>query len=325
MNPFDYVAPGSVDSSVHALRGAADEARLLAGGTDLLPLMKAHVAAPRLLVSLKRAAVLPRAIESDREGLRIVALATLAVGERHAGIARDWPALAQAAATAATPQLRNQATVGGTLLQRPRCWYFRNERVHCWLKGGSECTARTGENALHALFDTGPCRAVHPSDLACALVALGASVEIRAARGTRSVALQELFVPPTEARRTETALRPNEVILSIRVPRASPGTRSVYLKSMDRAVWAFATVSVAAALRVHDGSVEHAALVLGGVAAVPWRVEAVQALKGTQPDEAAIAAVARDALAGAEPLRMNAYKIPLAEALIRRALQNLLA
>ena len=325
MSPFEYVAPGSVESSVHALRTGADGARLLAGGTDLLPLMKAHIAAPRLLVSLKRAADLPRAIELDGQGLRIGALATLADIERNADIARDWPALAQAAATAATPQLRNMATVGGTLLQRPRCWYFRNERFHCWLKGGTECTARSGENGLHALFETGPCRAVHPSDLACALVALAASVEIRAARSTRTVALHAFFLPPSEDRRSETTLKPNEVILSIRLPLPAPGTRSVYLKAMDRAVWAFATVSVAAALRTSGRVVEEAAVVLGGVATVPWRVDAVQALKGSRLDEATIAAIARDALAGAEPLRMNAYKVPLAEALIRRALHTLVA
>jgi xanthine dehydrogenase YagS FAD-binding subunit len=324
MSPFEYVAPASIDASVRALRGGgADGARLLAGGTDIIPLMKAHVASPGLLVSLRRVADLPRRIEADAAGLRIGAFATLAEVEQHAGIARDWPALAQAAASAATPQLRNRATVGGTLLQRPRCWYFRNEHFHCWLKGGTECNARLGENAFHALFETGPCRAVHPSDLACALMALDAAVEIRAARSSRTVALRAFFAPPSEERRSETTLKPNEVLLSIRVPPAASGARSIYLKSADRAVWAFATVSVAARLRRTNGRVDDAALVLGGVAAVPWPVPAVEALNGTCPDEAAIAAVAREALAGAEPLRMNAYKAPLAEALIRRALTAL--
>ena len=325
MKPFDYVAPGSVDSSVHALRGSsADAARLLAGGTDLLPLMKARIAAPRLLVSLKRATDLPRSIEADDRGLRIGALATLAEIEQHAGIVHDWPVLAQAAASAATPQLRNMATVGGTLLQRPRCWYFRNERFHCWLKGGAECTARAGENAFHALFETGPCRAVHPSDVACALVALDAQVEVRAAKGTRSIALGAFFAPPTDERRRETMLGAHEVVLAVRVPRPARGTHSVYLKAMDRAAWAFATVSVAAVLRSNtNGLIDEIAVVLGGVAAVPWRVDAAQALKGVRADDAAIGAVAREALAGADPLRMNAYKVPLAEALIRRALTML--
>jgi xanthine dehydrogenase YagS FAD-binding subunit len=327
VKPFDYVAPGSIESSVHALRGAsAEEARLLAGGTDLLPLMKAHIAAPRLLVSLKQVADLPRDIVLDAKGLRIGALATLADIERHPDIARQFATLAQAAGTAATAQLRNMATLGGTLLQRPRCWYFRNESFHCWLKGGTECHARGGENGLHALFDTGPCRAVHPSDVACALMALDAQVEVRSARAARSVALREFFAPPSAERRVETLLGAREVVTGVRIPRTAAGFRSIYLKAMDRAVWAFATVSVAAAARVVADRLEDLRVVLGGVAAVPWPVEqALRSIEGTRPDEASIAEAARNALAGAEPLRMNGYKVPLAESLVRRALHALCA
>lgn len=327
MKAFDYVAPGSIESSMQALRGAsADEARLLAGGTDLLPLMKAHIAEPRLLVSLKRAADLPRDIVVDAEGLRIGALATLADIERHPAIARDFTALAQAASSAATPQLRNMATLGGTLLQRPRCWYFRNEAFHCWLKGGSECMARDGENGLHALFDTGPCRAVHPSDIACALMALDAQVELRTARAARSLSLRTFLAPPTDERRVETVLGTREVVTAVRVPRPASSVRSVYLKTMDRAVWAFAVVSVAACARIESGRLEDLRVVLGGVAAVPWAVEgAMQSLQGANPDAESIAQAARDALAGAEPLRMNGYKVPLAQNLIRRALHALIS
>jgi xanthine dehydrogenase YagS FAD-binding subunit len=325
MKAFDYVAPGSIESSVRALRAApADSARLLAGGTDLLPLMKAHVAAPRLLVSLKRVADLPRDIALERGGLVIGALATLAQIEQHPGIASRFAVLAQAAASAATPQLRNMATIGGTLLQRPRCWYFRDERFHCWLKGGDRCHAREGENALHALFETGPCRAVHPSDVACALSVLDAEIEVRSARSSHTVPIGEFLVPPTESRRTETTLAADEVVAAIRVPRTASDVRSVYLKAMDRAAWAFATVSVAAAARVRQGRFEDVRVVLGGVASVPWPVHAaVQSLHGEAPDAQAIMQAARAALEGAEPLRMNGYKVPLAEALVRRALHAL--
>ena len=327
MRAFDYVAPATLDASVHTLREAASEqACLLAGGTDLLPLMKAHIAEPRLLVNLKRVADMPRAIEPASDGLRIGALATLAEIERHPDILRDWPALAQAAASAATPQLRNMATVGGTLMQRPRCWYFRNENFKCWLKGGAECTARAGENSLHALFETGPCRAVHPSDVACALSALDAQIEVRTAKGVRMVPLLEFFAPPTEQRRVETTLGPHEVVLAIRMPRPAPGTRSLYLKTMERAAWAFATVSVAASARVVNGVFDDVRVVLGGVAAVPWPLTgALAPLQGARPGADAFAAAAREALAPAEPLRMNAYKVPLAQALIRRALHMLAA
>ncbi len=327
MKAFDYLAPGSIESSVHAMRSAsADEARLLAGGTDLLPLMKSHIAAPRLLVSLKRVADLPRDIIVDAEGLRIGALATLADVERHPTIEQSFTALAQAAGSAATPQLRNMATIGGTLLQRPRCWYFRNESFHCWLKGGNECTARDGENGLHALFDTGPCRAVHPSDVACALMALDARVELRTARAARSVPLRAFLAPPTDERRVETTLGAREVVTAVRIPRPASSARSVYLKVMDRAVWAFAVVSVAAFARIESGRFEDLRVVLGGVAAVPWPVEAaVQNLQGVHPDAESIAQAARDAVASAEPLRMNGYKVPLAQNLIRRALHALIS
>jgi xanthine dehydrogenase YagS FAD-binding subunit len=322
---FEYVAPGSIESSVQAMRGAsAEEARLLAGGTDLLPLMKTGVAEPRLLVSLKRVADLPRDIDIDGSDLRIGALATLADIERHPHIGRDFAVLAQAAGSAATPQLRNMATLGGTLLQRPRCWYFRNEAFHCWLKGGDECMARSGENGQHALFETGPCRAVHPSDVACALLALDARVELRSGSATRTVALRDFFAPPTAQRRVETTIGQRDVITAVRVPQPLAGFRSVYLKAMDRAAWAFALVSVAAAARCNDGRLEELRIVLGGVAAIPWRVDqAMSALRDTRPDEEAIATAAREALATAEPLRMNGYKVPLAENLIRRALRIL--
>ncbi len=325
MRAFEYVAPRSLDSSLEALRGArAQEARFLAGGTDLLPLMKAHIAEPRLLVSLKRVSDLPRDIVCDAEGLRIGALATLAEIERHPGIAQDYPALAQAAASAATPQLRNMATLGGTLLQRPRCWYFRSEHFQCWLKGGAECTARTGDNSFHALFETGPCRAVHPSDVACALAVLGAQVELHSDKEDRSVPIQQFFAPPTQRRRTETTLGAHEVIAAVRVPLPPQSQRSVYLKAMDRAVWAFATVSVAAAARAVEDHLEDVRLVLGGVAAVPWDVsDAVRAALVEHADDSPLDAAASAALAGADPLRMNAYKVPLAEALVRRALRAL--
>jgi xanthine dehydrogenase YagS FAD-binding subunit len=306
--------------------GSAEEVRPLAGGTDLLPLMKAHIASPNRLVNLKRIPELSRAIEPHAGGIRIGALATLADLEQHPLIGREYELLAQAAASAATPQLRNMATVGGTLLQRPRCWYYRNTHFHCWLKGGDTCHARNGENAFHAVFDTGPCRAVHPSDVACALAALDAEVEIRRPSGVRRLALHDFMMPPTEERRAETMLRAGEVLLGVHVAPLAPGARSIYLKVMDRAAWAFATVSCAAIVQMRAGAVEDIRMVLGGVATVPWPVTlAMQPLLGTRPNDAAIAAAARTALAAAEPLRMNGYKLPLVEALMRRAVRSLTA
>ena len=252
------------------------------------------------------------------------ALATLTEIETSPLLKERYPALAEAAAVAATPQLRNMTTIGGNLLQRPRCWYFRNPRFYCWLKGGDDCPARDGENQFHALFGGGPCVAVHPSDLAPALVALEAEVRLRGAGGERVVPLADFYALPTDDRRTETVIRGDELVLSVRIPPLPAGTRSTYLKAMDRKVWAFALVGVAAVVRLAAGGgrrIEHARLVLGGVAPIPWRVTAAeQALIGAEPTGEAFARAAEAALAEAAPLAHNGYKVPLAKALIRRAL-----
>ncbi|HET7094444.1 MAG TPA: FAD binding domain-containing protein, partial [Thermomicrobiales bacterium] len=231
-----------------------------------------------------------------------------------------YPVLREAIALAATPQLRNMATIGGNLLQRPRCWYFRNPHIACWLKGGSDCPARLGENQLHALFDVSPCVAVHPSDPAVALLALDAVVRLRGPAGERALPLAALFAPPSAERRVETILGPDELVVSIRIPPAG-GLRSAYRKAMERNVWAFALVSVAAAVRMEGGRIADCRLARGGVAPIPWRApQAERLLTGATADESTFVAAADAALAGATPLAHNGYKLPLARALIRRAL-----
>lgn len=326
MKAFEYAAPESLADALRTLRAARTQSvRPLAGGTDLLPLIKADIEAPHTLMNLKRLRDLPRGIELDGEEASLGALASLADIARHPQIARSFPALAQAALSAATPQLRNMATLGGTLLQRPRCWYFRSPHFRCWLKGGSACDAREGQNQFHAVFDTGVCRAVHPSDLACALVLFDARIRVRGPRGERTLAVSEFFAPPEDARRTETVLAEDELVVAVHLPAPPHRAASVYVKAMDRAAWAFATVSVAASMRCEDDRIAAVSVVLGGVATVPWPLTAgLQQLVGASPsDDAAITAAARTALSAAEPLRMNAYKVPLAQSLIRRALSFL--
>ena len=332
MKPFAYHAPASLDEALsllhdHAPNGTA-AIRPLAGGTDLLTLVKAGVAAPDQLVDVRRIDGLSIQIRVDQQGVTLGALATLADVETGAALPEPYAALRQAAAEAATPQLRNMATIGGNLLQRPRCWYYRSHLFHCWLKGGDECQARDGENRFHSLFghDQSPCVAVHPSDPAVALAALEARVRVRGAQGERELPIGELFQFPTEERRTETVLRADELITSVHLPAQPDGTRSAYRKAMDRKVWAFAMVSVAVVLRVEQGKITHARLVLGGVANVPWRAhDAEQALLGQAPGEDLFTRAADASLAGATPLEHNAYKIPLAKTLIRRALASLVA
>ena len=319
MNAFEYERAASLEEALARI-GAGAQA--LAGGTDLLTLMKAGLAAPERLVDVKR--TLPRSIERHADGLAIGAGATLAELERHPAIREDYCALAQASSLAASMQIRNLATIGGNLLQRPRCWYFRDPRARCWLKGGEHCLAHDGENRNHALFGDGPCRAVHPSDPAAALLAFDADVRLAGPRGERIVALERFMTLPSEARRVETTLEPDELLLGVRLTPHPPGTRSIYLKAMDRSAFSFALVGVAAVLRIAHGKVAHARIVLSGVGPIPWRVPHAEALlDGSPATPERFEAAAGAALQGATPLRHNGYKVPLARALLKRALGNL--
>ena len=327
MRTFEYARASTVDEAPGLVKGEhtlQDGSRFLAGGTDLLTLMKADVVRPSLLVDIKRAEGLPRGIEDGANGLTLGALVTLGEIERHPAIAERYRALFEAVSLAATPQLRNMATIGGNLLQRPRCWYYRSSLFHCWLKGGSECQARDGENQHHALFGESPCVATHPSDPAAALMALGATVRLRGRSGERTLAVEELFAEPTEERRTETVIRPDELLLDVSLPAPVGGARSTYLKAMDRKVWAFALVGVAATLRLDGRRVAEARIVLSGVAPIPWRARAAeQELHGRDVTPELLACAAERALEGARPLEHNGYKVPLARNLVRRALTDL--
>jgi xanthine dehydrogenase YagS FAD-binding subunit len=286
--------------------------------------MKAGIAAPERLLDIKRLEGLSGDIEDTPQGVELGALASLAAIETHALIQQRYTLLSEAAAVAATPQLRNMATLGGNLLQRPRCWYFRLPHFHCWLKGGETCPAAEGQNQHHALFGGGPCYAVHPSDLAPALLALDAEVRLGGVTGELALPLADFFVLPEDTLRHEVSVAEDELLLSVHLPPLPAGTRSTYLKAMDRKAWAFALVGVAAVLRMEGARVAEARLVLSGVAPIPWRATAAEQvlMQGEMSEERATLA-AEQALAEAAPLAHNGYKIPLAKQLIRRALIHL--
>lgn len=326
MRPFTYTRPTDTAEAIPLLDGRS---LALAGGTDLLTLMKSEIATPERLVDVKRLD-LPSGISAGADGgLSIGALTTLTEIERSELLAQRLPALSQAAGLAATPQLRNRATIGGNLLQRPRCWYFREELFTCWLQGGESCPARDGQNQFHALFGYSPsgdgphpCVAVHPSDPAVALLAADASVRLRGREGERSLPLADFFALPSADRRRETVCREDELLLSVEIP-ATTG-RSVYKKAMDRKVWAFALASVAAVAQMDGPAFGDVRIVLGGVAPVPWRVPAAEELLGGQaPDERLFARAADAALTDARPLARNGYKLPLLRGLIGQALAEL--
>lgn len=326
MHAFNYSRPETIAETIALLEHQCGEdtveTRMLAGGTDLLPLMKAELLTPVRLLDIKRLADLDATIEVKRGELRIGALATLGQLQEHPLVRASAPALAEAAVVAASPQLRNMATIGGNVLQRPRCWYFRDPDISCWLKGGDDCPAVDGENQLHAIFDESPCHAVHPSDLATALVALDATVHLRGAREDRVLPIDEFFAAPADERRTEHVVRPDEVITAITIPPGHAATRSTYLKAMDRKAWAFALVGVAARVTMETNRISEVRLVLGGVSPIPHRCYSAEAmLNGSDASSGLFAQAAEEALAIAKSLSHNAYKVSLAKTLIVQALE----
>ena len=329
MKAFEWMNATSVAEAVSALKSGPaandpdDSARPIAGGQDLLTTMKEYITRPTRVVNLKSIRGLDKIQSDGKGGLRIGALVTLNQLEEDANVRRAFPGLAEAAHSVGTAQIRHLGTVGGNLCQRPRCWYFRLEEVVCLKKGGTECYAATGENKYHAIFGGGPSYIVHPSDLAPMLVALGASVNVTGGDGKRTIPLDKFFTLPSDGNlRRENVLKNDDIITEVVVPSSKFAAHSTYLKFKERDSMDFAMSAVAAAVSMGaDQTVSEARLVLGGVAPIPWRVaKAEAALVGKTMSKDLLAEVAKTALQGAEPLAKNAYKIPLTQTLVRRAL-----
>ena len=314
---FAYIRARSKQEALDNL--ASQGAYVHAGGTDLLGCARDEVFEVEKLVSISRLEELKGITHADEGGIRIGALTTISEIAASAVIRESYPGLAQAASDVASPQLRNQGTLGGNLCQRPRCWYFRGD-FHCAKKGGDMCYAVEGENRYHAIFGGDPCYIVHPSDTAPMLVALGAEVRISGARGERSMALEDFFVLPDQDLERENVLQQGEIVTEVVLPAAS-GVKSSYRKIRERGAWDFALVSVALAVRLSGSTVAEARVVLGGVAPAPWRSAAAEAaLIGKEPNPSVAAAVAAAAVAGAQPLEQNAYKVLLAKGALMESL-----
>jgi len=275
------------------------------------------------LVNLKSIPGLDGNTTEPDGSLRIGPLMTLARVAAHPGIRTTHSALAQACGEAASPQIRNVATIGGNLLQRPRCWYYRLASYRCLKKGGDICFAVGGENRYHTLFADGACNAPHPSNAAMGLVALGASFVLQSSRRTRTVPAEQFFTIPGKDPRLENAKESDEILTAIHVP-AAPEVRSIYASVKEKAAFDWPLVSTAVALRVDGGVVREARIVLGAVAPVPLRSSAAeQVLLGKRLEDGAIEAVANAAVAGAQPLSENGYKVELLKTLLRRTLRSL--
>jgi len=327
MHPFAVERPRDLDAAL-ALRAQAGRndtpTEYIAGGTDMVQLLQEHVRRPERLVSL--AGLLDNRIELGPLGLRIGAAATMADVAAHPAVVEQFPVISEALLNSASPQVRNQATMGGNLLQRTRCPYFRdigysacNKRVP-----GSGCSAIGGENRWHAVLGTSDnCIAANPSDLAVALVALDAALEVRSAGGQRSLSLIDFHRLPGDTPHIETVLEAGEVIAAITVPANPAARRSHYLKVRGRASFEFAIVSAAVALDMEGARIRQAYIALGGVGTKPWRVPKVEAaLAGASLDPAALREAAALAAEGAQGRGHNNFKIELMQRAIVRAVEN---
>lgn len=320
MKPFSYVRPADADAALAA--AGAKGASFLAGGTTLVDLMRLEVMRPDALVDL---APLPlAAIERDGDRLRIGAMARNTDVATHPVVVQRYPLLSQALLAGASPQVRNMATVGGNLLQRTRCPYFRDLAVPCNKRApGSGCAARDGYTRSHAVLGTSAsCIATHPSDMCVALAALDAVVHTRRGGSARTIPVTALHTLPADHPEIETVLEHGELVTHVELPASPFAAHARYVKVRDRAAFAFALAAAAVGLDVADGRIRSARIALGGVATKPWRaLEAEQLLAGQAPSRTVFERAAHAALAGARPERDNAFKVALARRTIVRALE----
>ncbi len=316
---FAYVQPQSVKAALNQLK--TQGARIHAGGTDLLGCLREGILDAKTVVSINGLNALRGVRNSSDGGLRIGALTTITEVERHPVIQSRFRALSQGAGEVASPQLRNQGTIGGNICQKPRCWYYRGE-FHCLRKGGDRCYAVGGENQYHCILGGEDCFMVHPSDTAPPLVALEAVVRIAGPKGTRTVPVSRFHVPPSEDVQKETVLDPGEVVTEIMLPPAPSGLRSSYRKVRARRAWDFALAGMALAITLKDdNTVQKARVVFSGVAPVPWRSVAVEeAVTGRRLDNETVSRAADAAVREARPMEKNGYKVPLLRGVVEEEL-----
>ncbi|GAA6622688.1 FAD binding domain-containing protein [Scytonema sp. NUACC26] len=320
MKPFAYVRSTDRDTAIQT--AASDRrAMFIAGGTNLIDLMKEGVALPDRLVDITQLDLIK--IEAIPNGLRIGALARNSDTANHPLVRERYPLLSQALLAGASPQLRNMATTGGNLMQRTRCYYFYDTAMPCNKRQpGSGCAAIEGYNRIHAILGASDrCIATHPSDMCVALVALDAVIQVEGPKGKRAIPITEFHRLPEDTPEIDTVLQQGELIVAVDLPSSPFASLSHYLKVRDRASYAFALVSVAAALDINNNTIRAARIALGGVAHKPWRAEeAEKILVGAKVNEQTFMAAADAAVRGAKPYKYNAFKVEMAKRAVVRAL-----
>jgi xanthine dehydrogenase YagS FAD-binding subunit len=321
MQPFEYANPTTVQEAVGQLGSQWGEADVLAGGTDLISLMKEYLVTPKRLVNIKNIKELG-GIQDSKSGLRIGAAVTIDELLESAVVHKSFPALTEAARGVASPQIRNMGTVGGDLCQRPRCWYFRGGAGLLGKSKNGSSLIPNGENKFHAILgNSGPAYFVSPSSLGPALVALGAKVKLVSAKGNREVAVEKFFVTPMNDSSREIALMPNELLTEIVIPHDGAKNATYEVRQKEALDWPLATASVA--LKMKGSSIASARVVLGAVAPTPWAAsQADQVLAGKSLTPALAEEAGKAAVANATPLSQNAYKVQLARVAVKRALMQ---
>jgi xanthine dehydrogenase YagS FAD-binding subunit len=320
MRPFEYASPATQEQAVRLLGAAWGQAEILAGGTDLLALMKDDVVHPKRLVNIKQIKEMS-GVTASSQGLRIGALTTLGELADHVNVVKDYPALAEAINDAASPQIRNMATLGGNLCQRPRCWYFRGGFGLFPKDESGKDLVTAGENRYHAILgNSGPAKFVSPSSIVPALIAYGASIRLIGPKGSRELSLERFYVIPKADTEREHDLMPNEIVAEVIVPPAS-GTKVAHYEIRQKQAFDWPLAVAAVSLKMNGSVVESARVVMGYVAPVPWRSsEAEQALVGKSISEEVAKAAADAAVQNATPLSHNAYKVQLARVGVKRAI-----
>jgi len=317
MNSFEYANPTTVQEAVGLLGAKWGQADVLAGGTDLISLMKDHLHEPKRVVNIKNIKEL-EGISKTADGLRIGALVTMDELAKNADVATSFKALADAAAGIPSPQIRHMGTVGGDLCQRPRCWYYRQGMGLLAMKDGKSLVAG-GENQYHSIFGDGPAYFVSASSLGPALVALNARVKLVSAKGAREVPAAKFFVAPKDEVSREIALQPNEILTEILVPNATVKTATYEVRQKEALDWPLAAASVV--LEMNGATVKSAKIVMGHVGPTPVEAAAAEkALVGKTVTAATAEAAGKAAVAGAKPLSKNQHKVTLAKVAVKRAL-----